>query len=76
MSMHFPQFLAILYSMVELSPMFRIIEFYTADPHKAYFTHIRVIYELFRLFISIKIQSELQQTNWRVQTGDFDDFCR
>lgn len=41
------QLLAILYSMVELSPMFRIIEFYTTDPHKAYFTHIRVIYELF-----------------------------
>lgn len=38
--------------------MFRIIEFYTTDPHKAYFTHIGVIYELFRLFISIKIQSE------------------
>lgn len=55
--------------------MFRIIEFYTADPQKAYFTHIRVIYELSHLFISIKIQSELQQTNWRVQTGDFDDFC-
>lgn len=55
--------------------MLRIIEFYTTDPHKAYFTHVRVIYELFHLFISIKIQSELQQTNGRVQTGDFNDFC-
>lgn len=29
----------------ELCHIFRIIEFCTTDPHKGYFTHIKVIYD-------------------------------
>lgn len=55
LSRHFPQFSAILYSVEERSPMFRIIEFYITDPHKVYCTHIRAIHIKITYFTHIRV---------------------
>lgn len=63
MLMHFAQFSAILYSMVEISPMCRIIEFYTTDPHKGYL-RLNFLFVHFHKDTKWVTTNKLASANW------------